>query len=141
MKEDHQLEANLAFAIAAFALAFGLLVPGAGLPPLWRIWWEDVRLNLSHPSPPRMMVDVFFLGASVLWLVSPFLVRVYSRSGVLRMLALVLSAITVTATGFLFYLVPMKTATVCAILLAALAHLAGTFMVRKQEPQRIETVR
>lgn len=132
MKEDQQFEATLAFGIAALALVFALLVPGAGLPPLWRIWWEDVQLNLTHPSPPRMMVDLFYLGANVLWVVSPFLVRVYSRSGVVRMLALVLSAITATAAGILFYIVPVKAPAVCAILLAAVAHLAGMLMLRKQ---------
>jgi len=134
MKEDHQLEAMLGFWIAVFALLFALLVPGAGLPPLWRIWWADVQLNLTRPSPPRMMVDIFFLTANVLWLVSPFLVRVYSRSGVLRMLALVMSAVTAAAAGMWFYIVPMKAPAVCAILLAAVAHLAGMLMVRKQEP-------
>lgn len=134
MKEDHQLEATLGFWIAVFALLFALLVPGASLPPLWRIWWADVQLNLTRPSPPRLMVDLFFLSVSVLWMVSPFLVRVYSLSGVVRMLALVLSAIAAAAAGMWFYIVPMKAAAVCAILLAAVAHLAGMLMVRKLEP-------
>lgn len=136
MEWNHQLESKLAFTIAVLAQAYALLVPvGEEGALLWKIL-EDLRRSLTHPSTLSLIIDICFLGVNLLWLVSPFLTRVYGQSKAVLVLAVNLSFFAVIAMGLLLILMrwlelPFPS---LALLLASVAHLIGMFRIRKEGP-------
>lgn len=135
MKRDDQLEAKIAFGIAVLFQLGALLVPSYAGMGLLQQWWQAVQVAVSRPAPPSMITLLFFLCGNVLWLVSPFLIRVYSRVAPLRILGLVMSIVTSVAAGLWVIVTDSGKACLSAILLAAIAHTVGMFMIRKEGPE------
>ena len=139
MRWTHQLESKLAFTIAVLAQTCAMLTPMGAVGGERALGWtilESIRDNLTHPEALPLIIDVFFVGANLLWLISPFLTRVYGQSKAVLVLAVNLSFFTAIAMGLLFLLyrvleVPFPS---LALLLASVAHLIGMFRIRKEGP-------
>lgn len=135
MKRHDQLEAKVAFGITVLLQLGALLVPSYADMGLLQGWWEAVQVAVSRPTPPLMITLLFFLCGNVLWLVSPFLTRVYSRVAPLRILGLVMSIVTSAAAGL--WLVVTDSGKIClsVIVLAAIIHTLGMILIRKESPE------
>jgi len=136
MKENDQHEAMLAFWIAMLMQLFGLLFPSDGRTILLRVWWEDMLGSIGRPISVIFLFEVFYIGANALWLISPFITRVYGQLAPVRKLAMVMSLSATAATCFWFYVAVSRKPCVYAILLAAVAHTAGMFLIRKEHPRQ-----
>ncbi|WP_035604923.1 hypothetical protein [Haloferula sp. BvORR071] len=140
MREQDQHEAILAFWVAMMAALFALVFPSDGHTVLVREWIADVRLNLARPlsggTPFDLCFNFLYLGPVLLWLLSPFLSRVYGQSKAVRVLAKVISAIATAATSIAFFFADHRKPSFCAILLAAIAHTIGIFLIKKEHPDQ-----
>lgn len=153
MKEHDQHEAIIALSLALLMQLFGLLFPSDGHSILLKDWLADLLeiffgrrgsfLNLTELFNPMTrgvdfivgLFELFYIGANSLWLVSPFITRVYGQSAAVRKLAAVLSIAATAATGFWFYLAAWRKPCLDAILIAAIAHTVGMLLIRKEEPE------
>jgi hypothetical protein len=135
MKEQDQHDAILAFWAAMLLQLFGLIFPTDARPVLLWWWLQDLRGMFSGKITIVDLFELFYIGANLLWLVSPFVTRVYGQSPAVRMLAMVLSIAATAATCFWFYKAITREPCLYAILAAAIVHTIGMFLIRKEGPE------